>query len=157
MGCLLCLCSADLPRCHPLSLHARMSCNEPCQKLHETCGHQCQRNCGEPCGDCQLLLPALTLNCGHRVSVTCDELTSGLKIDCREVLETAKLPCGHTLEVICSAKDDVRTCMHACEAMLECGHGCPGICSVCSKTSTHLACQATCGRPQSCGHYCLLQ
>jgi len=151
------ICSADLPRCHPLSLHARMRCSEPCQKMHERCGHQCRETCGQPCGDCQILLPDVTLHCGHKASMTCCDLTSGVEIACREPIEVAKLPCGHTMEVICSTKNEIRTCMQACDATLDCGHNCPGTCSVCRVSSSHLACQTTCGRPQTCGHHCLLQ
>ncbi len=147
----------NIRRCHPLSLHARMSCTEPCQLSHDGCGHPCERLCGQPCGDCQLLLPSVTLRCGHTATMTCTEFKSGAEHLCKEALEPLTLACGHTMEILCSTKDESKLCMQKCGTVLDCGHKCLATCSKCSVGLAHPSCQDACNRLQDCGHCCPLQ
>lgn len=155
--CLVPESPTNFSRCHPLSLHGRMRCKEPCPKVHTGCGHPCQKLCGQQCGDCQLQLPPTTLRCGHETSMTCVELKSGAEVKCRQPIGKLELPCGHSKEVLCSTKDEVHICMEACGRVQACGHRCTSTCSVCRLASSHPSCEEFCHKPQACGHSCRVQ
>ncbi len=143
-----------LQRCHPTSLHERMKCLKPCERIHETCGHRCNKLCGDRCGDCVEPLPPVQLPCGHEVLLKCSERTDG-EIQCTHLIESIPLPCGHTVDDICSNKEKTFECKESCGMQLPCGHLCSGTCSLCRNSSTHPPCQSYCNAERDCGHKCL--
>ena len=43
-------------------------CAKPCDRLHQACGHACNKLCHQPCGQCPVILPeAGPLRCGHMI------------------------------------------------------------------------------------------
>ncbi|PGH04969.1 hypothetical protein AJ79_06926 [Helicocarpus griseus UAMH5409] len=141
--------------CHPLELHesSAMKCRERCNKFRDTCIHVCQKECGEPCGPCQVPLSVTSLQCGHVVTTTCAERTAGILPVCQEVIEEKILNCGHKFAVMCSFKDQDPLCSEPCGLIFECGHHCTGICGSCS-TSKHAPCGKICGQKLNCEHRC---
>ena len=63
--------SAPAPtrRCHVDDPgHALVRCAKPCDRLHQACGHACNKLCHQPCGQCPVILPeAGPLRCGHMI------------------------------------------------------------------------------------------
>ncbi|KAK2593467.1 hypothetical protein QQS21_008840 [Conoideocrella luteorostrata] len=78
-----------LARCHSESMHNIFSCPQPCQRLHELCGHGCQKpTCGEDCGKCLVLLKDVELPCGHfKDSVACHLAQNPEAIRCQTIVE----------------------------------------------------------------------
>lgn len=155
------LCRSQLPcghsckeKCHAPSLHNRMACSQPCNKVHESCGHPCTGYCGEKCGDCLYELSPAELPCGHMCMSICGQKQNNENTVCNLAIDSLLLDCGHRQERLCSSKDLPVICQAKCGKFLDCGHLCPGNCSDCQATSTHATCLVVCGKEQSCGHSC---
>lgn len=140
--------------CHAPSLHDRKGCEKPCTKIHESCGHQCMKTCGERCGDCTFPVQKITLRCGHEATRTCgqDETTDDIK--CDAVRGYLTLKCGHLVEVKCSWKGKPLQCQATCGKILECGHHCTASCHTCSTSGHHSQCVSACSKELPCGHQC---
>ncbi|KAI9790938.1 MAG: hypothetical protein M1833_001737 [Piccolia ochrophora] len=111
--------------CHPWELHSQMTCLAECTKVHAGCGHRCQRQCGEPCGACDVQLDPVWRLCGHNVPRHCGGLVDAVVDDvCRQVSQVA-LPCGHPADVVCGVSAQPVQCT-ACEggASLPSGAAC---------------------------------
>lgn len=154
-------CGSQLPcghsckeKCHAPSLHNRMACSQPCNRVHESCGHQCTRSCGESCGECLYELSPAELPCGHVHKSTCAENQNSENTVCTVAVGSILLECGHHQERLCSSKDLQSICQAKCKRSLDCGHLCPGKCLDCQAASNHAACLEACGKGQSCGHSC---
>ncbi|KAK4160894.1 hypothetical protein QBC43DRAFT_269827 [Cladorrhinum sp. PSN259] len=150
--------------CHSDQLHEVFSCLQPCHRLRTTCHHRCLKLCGEQCGPCKFRLDNVKLPCGHTVhGVLCHETLALDDIHCPHPVEKV-VPggCGHTVTVDCSTKVEDFKCPSRCDAMISCGHHCPGTCGSCRKpdtagtvTYTHQACRQRCDRPYgTCTHTC---
>lgn len=136
--------------CHAAP-HDSIACTQPCLKLHEGCGHECNRNCGEDCGTCSKVLYSTRLECGHEVDVVCP----GVPQSCQKPIDEVDAPCGkHKIKVFCSTANHPLVCNEQCGASLRCGHLCEGKCSECFLPDGHLPCSKTCGKPLGCGHIC---
>lgn len=154
-GLQLCCGHSCKEKCHAPSLHSRMACLQPCNKVHESCGHQCTRSCGEDCGECLFELPAAELACGHERRSTCIENQKNEITVCDLAIDSVLLGCGHYQERLCSSKDKPIICQARCGEFLECGHVCPGKCLDCRAEWSHAPCKEACGKEQSCGHSCV--
>ncbi|KAL3857878.1 hypothetical protein ACJMK2_012507 [Sinanodonta woodiana] len=119
-----------LPRCGHIKLKrcfedvSEMKCDERCHK-ELTCGHICQRRCGEVCND----------------EDNCTEL----------VKATGK--CGHECQIACSHQKDF-LCKIPCQTVLDCGHSCFGTCGKCLQGRLHIPCRKKCTRILIRGHPC---
>ena len=145
--------------CHASSLHDRVGCTEPCQRVIESCGHQCSRLCGQPCGGCTYEALSMKLACGHDATFSCTELQEGKdeeEVLCNVIIGTRTLSCGHEQEMICSKQGVAPLCTEKCKKPLNCGHVCGGSCFSCNQKGNHLVCEAVCRKEQpSCKHECL--
>ncbi|KAL3857885.1 hypothetical protein ACJMK2_012514 [Sinanodonta woodiana] len=103
---------------------SEMKCDERCHK-ELTCGHICQRRCGEVCNN----------------EDNCTEL----------VKATGK--CGHECQIACSHQNDF-LCKIPCQTILDCGHSCSGTCGKCLQGRLHIPCKKKCERILICGHPC---
>ena len=155
------ICSGILPcghickdKCHPRTLHQRMSCTYPCHRRHEICGHACQKLCGEPCGDCTQPSTPKVLSCGHTHLMTCKDVQKDTTPECEATLEIIKLDCGHDFTRTCGAQDEQLVCQQPCSAILPCGHRCSDSCSHCRGRGNHSLCDGQCGRIGDCSHSC---
>ncbi|KAL3857882.1 hypothetical protein ACJMK2_012511 [Sinanodonta woodiana] len=119
-----------LPRCGHAKVKrcfedvSELKCDERCQK-ELTCGHICQRRCGEVCNN----------------EDNCTEL----------VKATGK--CGHECQITCSHQKDF-LCKIPCQTILDCGHSCSGTCGKCLQGRLHIPCKKKCERILICGHPC---
>ncbi|KAL3857874.1 hypothetical protein ACJMK2_012503 [Sinanodonta woodiana] len=119
-----------LPRCGHAKVKScfedirDVECDERCQK-ELTCGHICQRRCGDVCND----------------EDNCTEL----------VKATGK--CGHECQIACSHQKDF-LCKIPCQIILDCGHSCSGTCGKCLQGRLHIPCKKKCERILICGHPC---
>ncbi|KAL3857891.1 hypothetical protein ACJMK2_012520 [Sinanodonta woodiana] len=119
-----------LPKCGHTKLKrcfedvSEVKCDERCHK-ELTCGHICQRRCGEVCND----------------EDNCTEL----------VKATGK--CGHECQIACSHQEDF-LCKIPCKTILDCGHSCSGTCGKCLQGRLHIPCRKKCERILICGHPC---
>ncbi|KAI9800521.1 MAG: hypothetical protein M1825_004069 [Sarcosagium campestre] len=137
--------------CHPLALHDLMKCQAQCSKVHEPCGHRCQRRCGEPCGDCDAESRAI-LPCGHFVKKVCKGLQAEDTV-CSVILKEVELSCGHSTAALCSAPEGA-ACSAVCAHALDCGHRCRALCVECQRGLKHPACSSGCLKVLRCGHTC---
>lgn len=154
-----------LARCHSESMHNIFSCPQPCQRLHEPCGHETQKpTCGEDCGKCLVLLKDVELPCGHfKDSVACHLSQRPEAIRCQTMVEKVVPGCNHNVEVACSKLVTAGgyMCPVPCATPLPCGHICPGTCGKCSRKNndevsevSHQGCRKICGRPfGTCNHH----
>lgn len=152
-------------RCHSDSMHQAFRCPKPCERLHEPCGHSCQKyTCGEDCGLCHVKLDNIQLPCNHTKDGVLCHLTLDLnKILCLVMLERKVPGCGHVVTVTCSR--DVESpnfsCPTICGEILPCGHTCGSTCGQCNKkdgemiVTEHRPCKKPCGRAfGTCNHNC---
>ncbi|XP_004687522.1 PREDICTED: NFX1-type zinc finger-containing protein 1 [Condylura cristata] len=169
--------------CHPYdSLHQEFQCMKPCQKVICQDGHRCPALCFQECEPCQVKVPKIILRCGHEQMVPCSVpesqfccqepcpkvLKCGHKCshlcgeDCVRVcsvMVTKKLKCGHSQQVKCGNVEDIKhglpvKCTTKCDAVLDCGHPCPGSCHSCFEGRFHERCQKPCKRLLICSHKC---
>ncbi len=154
-------CDALLPcghlckdTCHPHALHARKVCTYPCAKRLDSCGHPCQKLCGEPCGDCTQDSGSVLLTCGHMYTPTCKEEQEGNKFICESELDPVELDCGHSLTRRCGSESEPLVCQETCSTILACGHECSERCVKCHDRGAHSKCSGQCGRLGDCGHMC---
>ncbi len=154
-------CDAILPcghlckdTCHPHALHARKVCTYPCAKRLDSCGHPCQKLCGEPCGDCTQDSGSVLLTCGHMYTPTCKEEQEGNKFICESELDPVELDCGHSLTRRCGSESEPLVCQETCSTILACGHECSERCVKCHDRGAHSKCSGQCGRLGDCGHMC---
>lgn len=172
-GCQL-SCDRRLPRCghqcqarcHSESMHEIFSCPQPCQRLHNTCNHNCQKpTCGEDCGLCMVKMNDVQLPCGHSMDdVPCHTSQQPERIRCGVAVRKEIPICKHMVEVPCSRDVTYASfqCPAACESILACGHLCPGTCGSCTRRNTtnepttkHASCAKVCGRRfRACNHTC---
>ena len=154
-------------RCHSESMHKVFLCPQPCQRLHQPCGHACQKpTCGEDCGKCQIKLNNVPLPCGHfKDDVLCYQAQNPAMLHCSVLVEKYVPSCEHTVKVPCSVdvKSEFYRCPIPCATTLPCGHICPGSCGSCNcrdaegrTSASHQKCTKICGRPfGTCNHTCL--
>ena len=138
--------------CHAPSLHDRIRCTEPCEKVHKGCGHRCTRTCGKICGNCVQQMPSFLLPCGHLSSTICSESDAKIEAECKHPIGSVTLPCGHQQEELCSFRDQIFPCQENCDTLLKCGHRCAATCSQC--LTGHQICSINCGKKRPCGHNC---
>jgi len=155
------VCGAILPcghlckdKCHPHALHARKVCTYPCAKRLDSCGHPCQKLCGEPCGDCTQESGSVLLPCGHMYIPTCKEVQDGSKNICETELDSVELDCGHFFTPRCGSESEPLVCQETCSTILACGHACSDRCIKCRDRGAHSKCSGQCGRLGDCGHPC---
>ncbi|PVI08317.1 NFX1-type zinc finger-containing protein 1 [Periconia macrospinosa] len=153
-------------RCHSESMHNVFMCPQSCQRLHEPCGHACQKpTCGESCGKCHIKLNNVPLPCGHfKDNVLCFQAQNPGILPCSILVEKLVPSCKHTVKVACSVDVTGKgyRCSNPCSTTLPCGHLCPGTCSSChcndaeGKVATsHQKCTKPCGRRfGTCNHSC---
>lgn len=153
-------------RCHSESMHSVFLCPQPCQRMHEPCGHACQKaTCGEDCGKCHIRLNNVLLPCGHfKDDVLCYQAQNPSTLHCSILVEKLVPSCGHIVKVPCSVNvtSEVYSCSDPCATTLSCGHICPGTCGSCNRTdveggvsTSHQKCTKPCGRPfGTCNHTC---
>ena len=153
-------------RCHSESMHNVFLCTQPCQRLHEPCGHVCQKpTCGEDCGKCHIKLNNVPLPCGHfKDNVFCFQAQNPGILRCSILVEKLVPSCKHKVKVTCSVDvtSEEYRCSNPCATTLPCGHLCPGTCSSCNlndaegKVSiSHQKCTRPCGRRfGTCNHLC---
>jgi hypothetical protein len=151
-------------RCHSESMHEVFACPQPCQRLHDTCRHLCQKStCGEDCGKCFINIDDVELPCGHcKSNIPCYMAQVPRSIPCTVQVEKKVPRCNHLVEVSCgrNVESENYKCPTPCSQVLECGHVCPGTCSQCKskageETVTHQKCRKTCGRKMgACNHTC---
>ncbi|XP_067652457.1 NFX1-type zinc finger-containing protein 1-like [Haliotis asinina] len=133
-----------------------VQCEERCtEKI--SCGHVCQRRCGEVCNtaaDCNELVKK-TGKCGHSCQVACSQ-TIVCKIRCDDQLD-----CGHQCMGTCGACHQGRLhqpCRKKCERKLICGHLCGAFCTeVCPPCRRQ--CEQKCNHSEccdKCGDICVL-
>ena len=143
--------------CHASTIHDRQGCLEPCEKIHEACGHACEKACGKPCGDCKAPVSKVTLSCGHGATITCSDFREGKSAEnvlCEVIIGSQELACGHTQNITCAGENDAGPCTEQCNQILECGHQCLGICGNCQSDDKHPACKRPCQTEMKCGHKC---
>ncbi|KGQ06692.1 NFX1-type zinc finger-containing protein 1 [Beauveria bassiana D1-5] len=155
-----------LARCHSESMHNIFSCPQPCQRLHEPCGHGCQRpTCGEDCGKCLVPLRDVELPCGHvKDTVACHSAQNPESIRCDVIVEKVVPDCNHNVNMACfkSVTAEGYRCPAPCSTPLSCGHICPGTCGSCRVQADdttgkilHRKCRKICERPfGTCNHHC---
>lgn len=154
-----------LARCHSESMHSVFPCPQPCQRLHEPCGHGCQKpTCGEDCGRCRVPLDGIELPCGHfKNAVACHAAQKPATIRCQARVEKTVPGCHHTVEVACFQSVTASySCPVPCTTPLPCGHICPGTCGGCrgqgddaAAEASHQRCEKICMRPSgTCNHHC---
>ncbi|KAF7937116.1 uncharacterized protein EAE98_001430 [Botrytis deweyae] len=153
-------------RCHSDSMHQAFRCPKPCERLHEPCGHSCQKNtCGEDCGLCHFKLDNIQLPCSHSKDGVSCHLTLDLnKIPCLVMLEREVPDCGHIVTVTCSRDVESPTfsCPTICGKILPCGHTCGSTCGQCCNkkdgeviVTEHRPCKKPCSRAfGTCNHNC---
>ncbi|CAI2170001.1 16549_t:CDS:10 [Funneliformis geosporum] len=165
-------------KCHPDDpdhIGAAKSCIRPCLRLHDSCNHVCPLPCGDPCGECQIIVEDILLSCGHYfTSPKCYQSQDPKSIMCYATVTRILPTCGHELNVHCSSSIGSLRCDHECGIILEgCGHSCKNKCCECQKRSiaannkepkldqqghvmrtNHLKCIQRCGRILFCGHAC---
>ncbi|GBL83940.1 NFX1-type zinc finger-containing protein 1 [Araneus ventricosus] len=142
-------------------------CTEPCEKLLP-CGHQCRRNCGEPCTkECFVKVPIKSSICSHEVNIECSRSKDLelMRMKCQEPCGT-ELPCGHKCQGKCGSCYQGRLhviCMEPCTRILICGHTCKSLCyrncppckETCEKYCVHKKCPKLCGEPcEKCREPC---
>ena len=154
-------CGSKLPcghycamKCHAPALHDRIGCRQACEKHHESCGHQCTKTCGEPCGPCEVDLSSIILSCGHVKMQACGGAQAEEEIVCIVPLEPVQLACGHVQSLICSTKDQPLKCTDVCNQPLKCGHRCRANCHLCTVSKSHPDCSSVCKKELKCGHRC---
>lgn len=180
-GCLR-PCSLRLPNCgHVCRMmchtdrksHATIYCMQPCLRLHDECQHPCSKNCGDKCGQCETVVGAIRLSCGHIYNnAKCWETKNPQKVKCEVLVEREVHECGHIIKASCGVKKT--QCSRECGISLSCGHLCRRNCSVCVeetitanaisgdqtrfeypiKATSHGTCRKTCDRMLSCQHRC---
>lgn len=127
-------------------------CMQPCTKIHDICGHTCQRRCGQSCGGCTEKIE-FTFNCGHINKTAECSKTTYLKC---EVKIDKTLQCGHVTQVTCAAEISKIMCNEKCTKLLKCGHKCQLRCSEnCDRITQK--CREKCIKILECGHQCLLE
>ena len=143
-------------KCHADILHERQGCLKPCKKLHEPCKHPCVKECHDPCGECQRSVSTVTLECGHKATMTCAEASEGKNNDrakCEEIIGTKLLPCGHCQSIQCLTQEQNYRCQEPCLQIMKCGHTCHGNCHDC-RDKGHPRCQEACQQKLRCAHRC---
>lgn len=171
-GCAL-VCNKRLPdcghrctaRCHSTGMHQAFKCPKPCERLHEPCGHSCQKaTCGEDCGRCNVKLDNIQLPCRHyKDAVSCHLTLYPETIPCSVKIEKHVPNCGHKVTVACSrdVESSIFSCPTICGVLLPCGHSCGSTCGQCNQkeggimVTEHRLCSKRCGRPfGTCSHNC---
>ncbi|KAL4908894.1 hypothetical protein BDW74DRAFT_187382 [Aspergillus multicolor] len=144
-------------KCHTKKLHKAVKCMETCT-IPRDCGHVCRKKCSESCEDCEEIIPAVSLSCGHTTQVKCRDQGNLTAIKCTQIIPKS-LTCGHEVMAQCSTAIKNLKCTHTCNEALPCGHTCQQMCGSC-RTSTgavkHGRCTSPCSRPfTTCSHYCM--
>ncbi|RUP46648.1 P-loop containing nucleoside triphosphate hydrolase protein [Jimgerdemannia flammicorona] len=157
--------------CHPYDpKHTTFHCLKPCRRYHHACGHPCPKNCCDSCGECEVIVGPITLNCGHKLATTkCWQAQNRSKLFCTVMAERKLLTCEHSLSMMCSADITTVRCTQLCKMPLPCGHKCQQNCLECQdynlekptvgeriERTYHPVCTSSCGKIPSCGHPCSL-
>lgn len=154
--------------CHSYFLHKAVRCREKCPRLKQGCGHNCPRECGEPCEEmCSTTLKGfgLELPCGHIMeSPKCWQAQNPGKVRCSEQVDRVIPGCGHVVKLSCHIEVNLPgfRCDARCGAILPCGHTCLGLCSLCNirengdiVETAHKTCKQVCERENTiCPHIC---
>ena len=144
-------------------MHRTFKCPKPCERIFKPCGHECPKDCSEPCGLCNTKIDGLVLPCGHtKNQVRCYQAQDVSKIKCGIEVSKAIPGCGHSITVECYKDVASATfkCPEPCDAILSCGHPCRGSCGGCEIPPLeykveHRECQKICGRRYgACQHTC---
>ena len=165
--------------CHASTIHDRQGCLEPCEKIHEACGHACEKACGKPCGDCKSPVSKVTLSCGHEATITCSDFREGKSAenllceviigsqelacgkpcgDCKSPVSKVTLSCGHEATITCSDFREGKSAENLlCEVIigsqeLACGHTQE---ITCAGQNDAGPCTEQCNQILECGHRCL--
>lgn len=151
-------------RCHSEALHDAVRCLERCLRPKKGCNHSCPFVCGDQCEKaCQVNVPSITLNCGHKpTTMKCHQVQDSKAYCCQAPTETTMPICGHKTVVPCGKLPlgDSFRCTHVCGQKLPCGHACTKLCWVCkpvagSNEFNHGPCKVECGRAyNTCNHSC---
>ncbi|KAK3823144.1 MAG: P-loop containing nucleoside triphosphate hydrolase protein, partial [Benniella sp.] len=162
-------CGHVCPRkCHPVDPeHKLFKCPQPCVRLRSDCDHICPKTCGEPCGDCMVVVDTIELGCGHVLEdPSCYQAKDPSSVHCRIELTMHQSSCEHEYVTECGNADNDVLCHKPCGSPLDCGHGCIRSCSECQKLTTesgfglgnnrttHGQCLTKCDLMQPCGHPC---
>ena len=173
-------CHQQMPKTVPKCDHEQLvpcsidpkkfSCRAKCEK-QLSCGHPCDKPCGQLCTTqcrvtCEKSLPCgheknmlcyqdpvnyrkctksctKLLACGHPCSRKCEQ-----SCQCNATIDV-QMPCKHSKRVLCRKRNVPRRCDEKCERPLNCGHDCPGICHEDCKTKR---CQIIVVKDLSCNH-----
>ena len=175
-------CGHACPRiCHIRDKdHDLTRCTNICNKQF-SCGHFCKNKCydckkNEKCKPCSQMVEK-KLSCHHNVQVYCSARIDHVSCpeECSEILPclhkcrnrcsepcttrckesvVKDLPCGHQSKAECFLNPEEISCLHPCNATLECGDICGGSCGSCKQGRLHVQCKQKCGRNLMCGHHC---
>ncbi|OHT10180.1 hypothetical protein TRFO_20550 [Tritrichomonas foetus] len=175
---LTCHCHAFPPT---VEEHENYCCPYSCMR---TCtnGHQCNSTCGlctkrGKCPPCRVKIQYTFPDCAHTSDVECHLVTSG-KAKCKSICGKRVTTCGHVCQLQCGHKGDCKCkvenkqtcpncnrdftyicgepvqCSYRCNAVLDCGHTCSGMCHLCSERRAHQQCEHDCEYKFPCGHRC---
>ncbi|KAK3589513.1 hypothetical protein CHS0354_041634 [Potamilus streckersoni] len=139
-------------KCHKKCSEDCGLCREKVKKVLPKCGHeqivpchmdpnesQCENRCDR------------TISCGHRCQKKCGQ-PCNTEANCNELVK-AVAECSHEIQAACHAKLNP-PCSVACRITLECGHVCKGTCSSCFYGRVHQPCREQCNKFLVCGHKC---
>lgn len=152
--------------CHSEAVHKRKECRKPCDRGRPDCRHACSKRCYQDCGKCAVIIPDLSLPCGHTLSKPECWLSRNLshpKAKCTTKV-VRKLPrCRHDAEMLCGDDLNGFVCRKRCDGSIACKHSrCLNQCSKCLATaansedgSHHAPCQQLCDNVfKTCSHRC---
>ena len=152
-------------KCHAQQLHDAVYCRIECRRPHAKCGHLCSRACGAECGNCEVPIEDVQLDCGHVSPMEYCYVSQDTSLArCRVKIPQTISECGHTVMVdCCEVKDANFRCDNTCSVELSCGHRCTKRCYQCPKptgTDTapqqHGKCQTICEKSYTtCSHRCI--
>ncbi|KAG0028963.1 hypothetical protein BGZ82_008171 [Podila clonocystis] len=132
-------CRHKCPRiCHFDDMeHQQYKCQEPCARLHRPCGHPCNKQCIEDCGECHQPIGKLTLPCSHMLkNASCPQKRNPSMVQCKVRVNKCLPHCEHKVEMDCCNNTNNVRCTAKCETTLECGHTCTRNCLECQSAST---------------------
>ncbi|KAI6660404.1 NFX1-type zinc finger-containing protein 1-like [Oopsacas minuta] len=163
-------------RCSVEPIHSE--CNKPC-KLILPCGHLCNLNCNEKCGQCE---QTVIKNCynGHLNEMKCSSDSDDFQCEQNCVFP---LSCGHPCPLSCQEDCLDAICEKPCKVTLSCGHPCvdksgnPRLCYQpcgdcyklvtkkldkcghsmklqCMQKPLHSLCEKLCNKTKACDHQC---
>jgi hypothetical protein len=155
-----------LAKCHSDSMHRAFRCPNTCERLFKPCGHECPKDCSDPCGLCNTIVNGVLLPCEHYIDqIPCHMSQHASDLKCVVQVPKRVPGCDHILTVPCyrDVTSEAFRCPVQCTALLECGHPCEGTCGTCNTQAfegqppvvKHSECSRICGRRYgTCQHTC---